>query len=178
MTIASALFSSAKAEWETPPVLFQLLNREFSFTLDVCATPANRKCAKYFTPKQDGLRQCWSGACWMNPPYGRTIGVWVQKAHQESQGGATVVSLLPSRTDTAWWQDHVMKAREIRLLRGRLTFVGATAPAPFPSAIAIFDRRRSRSARPRVMSWDWRAVVPTGHPAGSHYGRPSSAFFP
>ncbi|PYR31508.1 MAG: adenine methyltransferase, partial [Acidobacteria bacterium] len=75
-----ALFSSARADWETPSDLFTRLDREFSFTLDVCATARNRKCRRYFTCSKDGLRQRWTGRCWMNPPYGRAIGAWVRKA--------------------------------------------------------------------------------------------------
>ena len=73
----------------------------------------------------------------MNPPYGRAIGGWVQKAFESSQQGALVVCLLPARTDTRWWHEYVMRG-EVRLLRGRITFEGGAHPAPFPSAIAIF----------------------------------------
>jgi phage N-6-adenine-methyltransferase len=139
-----------------PLELFERLDREFSFTLDVCATSNNTQCRRYFTPVTNGLRQRWTGRCWMNLPYGRAIAAWVQKAFVESGRGAIVVSLLPARTDTAWWHDGVMQAREIRFLRGRLTFVGAPSPAPFPSAIVIFNRRKATSA-PRLVSWDWRA---------------------
>jgi site-specific DNA-methyltransferase (adenine-specific) len=154
-----ALFTSARTDWETPSALFRLLDVEFAFTLDVCATRLNRKCRRYFTPAINGLRQPWPGSCWMNPPYGRAIGVWVKKALEESQTGAIVVCLLPARIDTAWWHDGVMKASEIRLLRGRLRFVGAASPAPFPSAVAIFDVRRNLSAMPRVISWDWQGTL-------------------
>jgi phage N-6-adenine-methyltransferase len=156
MTLARALFGSAKTNWETPPDLFAVLDREFSFTLDVCATRANHKCAAYFTCAQDGLRQRWTGTCWMNPPYGRAIAAWVAKARREGRHGTTVVGLLPARTDTAWWQDTVMRAREIRLLRGRIRFVGAASPAPFPSAVVIFQENRPRRIGPRVVAWDWR----------------------
>jgi phage N-6-adenine-methyltransferase len=176
MALHVALFSSAKTEWATPAPLFQILHREFSFSLDVCATAANRKCAAYFTRGQDGLRQPWIGTCWMNPPYGRAIGLWVRKAYEESLKRATVVCLLPARTDTRWWHAVVMRAREIRLLKGRLTFVGATAPAPFPSAVAIFDRRVINSPRPHVVGWDWRAAALIGCPAGSLHGRLSPGF--
>ncbi len=155
-----ALFSSARIRWETPAGVFRALRREFPLALDVCATPLNRKCRRYFTRKRDGLRQRWSGVCWMNPPYGRTIGRWVRKALDESARGATIVSLLPARTDTAWWHECVMRAREIRLLRGRLRFVGAPAPAPFPSAVVIFQQSSRRRQAPRVIAWDWRRVLP------------------
>lgn len=178
MTLNRALFSSANTEWETPRALFALLQREFSITLDVCATRTNRQCAAYFTRVQDGLCQRWTGTCWMNPPYGRQIGTWVRKARRESIRRASVICLLPARTDTTWWHEDVMKAHEIRLLKGRLTFVGALSPAPFPSAVVVFKRNPARAVAPRVVSWDWRAVVPTGHPAGLRDGRPSSTFFP
>src|SRR5579872_59365 len=101
MIVASrALFASRSVEWQTPRALFQRLNREFSFTLDVCATATNRKCARFFTARQDGLHRRWSGRCWMNPPYGRAIGKWIKKALSESETHhATVVALIPARTD-------------------------------------------------------------------------------
>ncbi len=156
MTLPRALFSSKRTTWETPPDLFAVLHREFRFTLDVCATRSTRKCHAYFAPSHNALRQRWTGTCWMNPPYGRQIGLWTEKALRESVRGSRVVGLLPVRTDTTWWQDHVMRAREIRLLRGRLTFVGATTPAPFPSAIVIFEHRAQGAGLPRVIPWDWR----------------------
>src|SRR5262245_44466874 len=82
----SVHFRSATDRWETPPALFQLY-AEFGFTLDVCATAENAKCAYYFTPADDGLAQAWRGACWMNPPYGAVIGRWVQKAYESAQAG-------------------------------------------------------------------------------------------
>lgn len=130
-------FSSECHTWATPPDLFAELDREFGFTLDVCALPENSKCERFFTPDDDGLSQPWDGICWMNPPYGREIGRWMRKAFEESQRGATVVCLVPARTDTAWWHDWAMKG-EIRFLRGRVRFVGAKANAPFPSALVIF----------------------------------------
>jgi phage N-6-adenine-methyltransferase len=135
--LSSTLFSSKKLDWETPLELFEALDREFGFDLDVCATADNAKCARYYTPEQDGLKQRWEGVCWMNPPYGRDIGKWIRKAYEESLRGATVVCLVPSRTDTSWWHDYCLKG-EIRYIRGRLRFSGARVNAPFPSAIVIF----------------------------------------
>jgi len=133
------LFSSKTDEWETPQALFDELDREFGFTLDVCALPENAKCDLFFTPETDGLSQSWKGhICWMNPPYGREIGKWVKKAYEESQRGATVVCLLPARTDTRWFHDYIYGKAEIRFLRGRIKFVGAENSAPFPSMIVIY----------------------------------------
>jgi phage N-6-adenine-methyltransferase len=131
-------FSSKTSVWETPKDFFEKLDREFGFTLDVCALPENAKCKHFFTPAVDGLKQEWKGVCWMNCPYGREIGQWVRKAYQAALYGATVVCLLPARTDTGWWHDYVMDANEIRFVQGRLRFVGAESSAPFPSVVVVF----------------------------------------
>jgi len=114
-------FSSKTDEWATPQDVFDRLDAEFGFELDVCATPENAKCPRYYTKRENGLLQKWEGVCWMNPPYGREIGQWVKKAYTSALEGATVVCLLPARTDTAWWHDYCMKG-EIRFVRGRLKF--------------------------------------------------------
>jgi len=141
MNNMTAMMSSTTDLWETPQVLFDELNAKYHFTLDVCAIPENAKCEKFFTPEQDGLRQEWTGVCWMNPPYGRQVSGWVKKAYESSQKGATVVCLLPARTDTAWWHDYCMKG-EITFIRGRLKFGQAQNSAPFPSAIVVFDKSK------------------------------------
>lgn len=133
-------FSSKTNEWATPQDLFNSLNEEFGFTLDPCATPANAKCPKFFTIQEDGLSRDWDGVVFMNPPYGREIGKWVQKAFESSLNGATVVCLVPSRTDTKWWHEYAMKG-EIRFLKGRLRFGEGTANAPFPSAVVVFRQK-------------------------------------
>jgi phage N-6-adenine-methyltransferase len=130
-------FSSETNFWETPQALFDALNAEFAFTLDVCALAENAKCPKFFTPEQNGLFQKWTGRCWMNPPYGRAIGEWMRKAYESALQGVLVVCLVPSRTDTAWWHDYAMKG-EIQFLKGRLKFGDAKYNAPFPSAVVIF----------------------------------------
>lgn len=132
----SVLLSSKSNEWATPQWFFDELNKEFHFTLDPCATPENAKCAKYYTREQDGLLQDWSGeTVFCNPPYGREIRKWVKKAHDEN---ATVVLLIPARTDTAYFHDYILGKADIRFLRGRLKFGSAETNAPFPSMVAIF----------------------------------------
>ena len=137
----SVHFSSLSGEWSTPQGVFNELNREFCFWLDVCATHENAKCAEYYTEEEDGMSKYWRGSCWMNPPYGRGIGKWLRKAYESSLEGATVVCLIPSRTDTRWWHDYVMKADEIRFIKGRLKFSRHKNSAPFPSAIVVFRGR-------------------------------------
>jgi len=130
-------FSSATDLWATPQEFFDRLDAVHGFTLDACANSENAKCDRYFTKEQDGLAQSWGGVVWMNPPYGREIGRWMRKAYEASQQGATVVCLVPARTDTRWWHDYAIKG-SIEFIRGRLKFGGHKTNAPFPSAVVIF----------------------------------------
>ena len=132
-------FSSETDLWSTPQAFFDSLCEEFPFQTDVCANEDNAKCENYYSIERDGLKQEWMGVCWMNPPYGRAIKHWVKKAYESSLTGATVVCLLPARTDTVWWHDYCMKG-EIRFIRGRLKFGGQKNSAPFPSAVVIFKK--------------------------------------
>ena len=135
------MFSSKDQTWETPQNLFDKLDKEFNFTLDVCATDETAKCNNYFTPKENGLIQEWRGNCWMNPPYGREIGIWIKKAWEESKKGAKVVCLIPARTDTKYWHEYIFTyAAEIRFIKGRIKFGNSKNSAPFPSALVIFDK--------------------------------------
>ena len=132
-------FSSKKMDWATPWPLFRVCEEAYGpFSLDVCATKENAKCQRFFSPEVNGLLQRWYGACWMNPPYGRTIGQWLEKAVAEAERGARVVCLLPARTDTAWWHEFVLPHGHVHFLRGRVRFEGAKHAAPFPSAIVVF----------------------------------------
>jgi phage N-6-adenine methyltransferase len=132
------LFSSKETVWSTPQDFFNKLNEEFDFTIDVCALPENAKCKRYFTPEDDALKQKWTGTCFCNPPYGREIGQWVEKASKSADEGATVVMLLPARTDTKWFHNYVYGKAEIRFVAGRLKFGGSKNSATFPSMVVIF----------------------------------------
>ena len=138
MAISNALYSSQTDLWETPQNLFDELNSEFHFDIDVCALSENAKCGRYYTPEQDGLSQPWIGNCWCNPPYGREVGQWVRRAFLASVSGSTVVMLLPARTDTKWFHEYIYNKVEVRFLKGRLKFGNSKNSAPFPSMIVIF----------------------------------------
>lgn len=129
------MFSSKTYLWSTPQDLFDKYNKIYHFETDVCALPENAKCEKYFTPEMDGLKQEWKGVCWCNPPYGRQVEKWIEKAYKSS---ATVVMLLPARTDTKWFHDYCLPYGKIEFLRGRLKFGEYKYPAPFPSIIVTF----------------------------------------
>lgn len=152
--INEGMLSSDTDEWETPQDTFDTLNEVYGFTIDVCATKYNAKCRRYFDKEVDGLHQEWKDeVCFMNPPYGNNISFWVRKAYEESMKGATVVCLLPARTDTAWFHDYIYGKARIHFLRGRLKFAASLSlmgktvrfdqgSAPFPSMVAIFEGKR------------------------------------
>ena len=125
--------------------------------MDVCATKENHKCSYWITKEKDGLKLDWFKRNWMNPPYGREIGKWVQRAYEEVKMGNLTVALLPARTDTKWFHDYIYNPLpylatqyktkpiklyqikpEIRFIKGRLKFEGGKNSAPFPSMIVIF----------------------------------------
>lgn len=132
MGVSRVLFSSASQHWATPSDLYEALDREFSFTLDPCPLMGDGL----------GFLRSWEGQrVYCNPPYGRQIGKWLEKAREAD----VAVYLLPSRTDTRWFHDYAMKADEIRFLRGRLKFGGASENAPFPNLILVYARATARA---------------------------------
>lgn len=135
----AVMFSTGKDDWETPQDLFDKLDEEFQFDLDVAANSENTKCEWWLT---DALNESWLGyRCWCNPPYSRGLQAkFIAKAHEERLKGTLTVMLLPARTDTKAFHKYIYNQPgvEIRFLKGRLRFVGAPASAPFPSMIVIF----------------------------------------
>lgn len=121
------MFSSANDNWSTPVDVYDALNKEFSFNDDPCPIGGG-----------GGLDREWGSSTYVNPPYSQ-IKDWCKKAYEEHLKGKTVVMLIPSRTDTRYWHDYIMKAKEIRFIKGRLKFGGSKNSAPFPSAVVIFQ---------------------------------------
>lgn len=139
MNNIEVMFSSKSDEWATPQHIFDELDSEFGFDLDVCANESNHKCENYYSIEQDGLSQDWAGhRVFCNPPYSN-IAKWVEKAFYETKSKNTlVVLLIPSRTDTKYFQNYIYNRSEIRFVKGRLKFGNSKNSAPFPSMIVIF----------------------------------------
>lgn len=156
MANVDALMTSTSVEWSTPRSFFDKVNAEFKLNLDVCASALNAKTRRYYTKADDGLSKPWKGRVWCNPPYGDGIAAWVQRCHREVTNGnaKVVVALVPARTDTSWFHDHVIPYAEVRFVRARIKFlptdgrcVAPTKPCPgqckghvatFPSALCIY----------------------------------------
>ena len=145
---------SRREEWETPQWLFDILDQEFHFTLDVCATQANTKCKRFFTREEDGLKQSWKEEiCWMNPPY-HDVPIWLEKAWNETRNKNTVVvALLPSRTNTRWFRKYYRNV-EIRLLANRIAFLDSNKIVrkanPKPAMIFVFKL----DILPKIFVWE------------------------
>lgn len=148
----SVHFTSKSQTWNTPQEIFEPLNELWGFTLDVACLPDSALCSKYFTPDDDGLEQNWgTEICWMNPPY-NDIRTWSKKAVDAYYNGATVVILIPARTDTQACQDILFpNAKVTCFIKGRLKFDNPSLPswtedgshaksaAPFPSMLVVLD---------------------------------------
>lgn len=135
---------SHRQNWKTPKKFYEELDKEFHFDHDPC--PVN--------PKKDGLSSEWGKMNFVNPPYSE-ISNWVKKAYLEYVVGRGSVLLIPSRTDTRWWHDYVMKANEIRFIKGRLKFDDQKHSAPFPSCIVVFKRLDLTLAKGSGNSTEW-----------------------
>lgn len=148
------MFGKATDEWRTPQEMFEALDAEFGFDLDVAARAENCWKEHYLGPdrgrpdREDALTCHWAAlgpVCWLNPPYSK-CREFITKAAQEARRGATVVCLVPSRTDTRWWHSEVWDAEnnrcrpgvEVRFIKGRLKFGNSENSAPFPSVVIIF----------------------------------------
>lgn len=144
------LLSSQNTCWCTPQKFFDDLNKEFNFVLDPAATKKTAKCKHYFTPETDGLSQSWDygGSVFCNPPYGREIKKWVEKAYRESLIiKYPIVLLIPARTDTLYFHNYIYGKAEIRFIQGRIYFTdeyGNTSyPSPFPSMLVVYNKTSS-----------------------------------
>ena len=136
-------FDSNNNDWETTQSLFDILNNEFQFTIDLAASQKNAKVKKYYSKDDDALKQDWIGICWLNPPFGEKGGnqlkYFVKKANLEyCRHGSTIVLLIPARTNTNWWREYCTEAKEIRFITGRPNFVGCKHGLMQPLAIVIF----------------------------------------
>lgn len=135
-------------ERSTPIELFNELNNEFHFTLNVCATKSNTKCERYFDIEQNGLKQDWGNEiCWMNPPYS-DIYTWLSQAVWEStKNNATIVAILPMDGSTQWfhrfiWDKSIHKTRtgvQIRFPDKRYKFNNENS-AKFATLVVVFKQ--------------------------------------
>jgi hypothetical protein len=134
--------SSETPEWYTPRhIIDRAIDVLGSIELDPCSNSSDPRAAivpadRYYALPQNGLAFPWHArTLYLNPPYGRSIGPWVDRLIGAYTDGAVTeaIALLPARTDTAWFQP--LFDCPICFVRGRLKFSGAKNSAPFPSIV-------------------------------------------
>jgi phage N-6-adenine-methyltransferase len=159
------LLAGGSDDYETPQEIFDRLNQEFSFSLDAAATAQNAKCLRYFTREIDGLSQNWeSNAVWLNPPF-RDIRLWLTKARDASQCGATVVVLCPLSALVRPWDIYYAVADEFRRIPGQPKFLSRDrkrVTIPWTLALLIFRPPTEALQLPASESTAQPAVVATG----------------
>lgn len=133
-----SLLTSNSVEWYTP---FDLLAEIDAFLgvidLDPCADPGHRVPARQHE-SEDGLGLVWRGRVFVNPPYGRQIGLWVAKACTDPVD--ELILLVPGRFDARWFRP--LHQQTICWMYGRLKFSEAKTSAPFPTVLAYRGPRR------------------------------------
>ena len=142
--------TSLNEVWTTPPHIIESLIDVFGvFDLDPCSETSDNKKrnsrAKIgYTAKDNGLKKPWFGTVFVNPPYGRTVGQWVEKCYSEAKKGntKTVIGLLASRTDTKYFHHYISEKADIYFIKGRLKFGDGTSPAPFPSILVVWTSEK------------------------------------
>lgn len=116
--------------WQTPKPIFNTLNHEFSFTMDVCCSHENRLVEhNYWTEENNALIQSWGFTSWCNPPYS-DITPWVKKAIEEHEQGCTIVMLVPADTSVKWFKLAYESCNEVRFISGRISFINADTQKP------------------------------------------------
>lgn len=148
------IFTSKKHDWRTPKKLFDNLNSEYNFWIDLASDDKNNLCPIFLTEKQNALKQNWfelaklnkrvSDYAWCNPPYGRNLVVWIKKAYEENKLGFRSVWLIPARTDTKFFHNFIFnKAEKVGFVKSRISFHDENGcpvnKATFPSMVVVYS---------------------------------------
>lgn len=141
--------TGGKDDWRTPRKVLDAVELLGPIALDPCAASdlAHRFAWYNIREVDDGLASAWSqyvagpmgrGLVFVNWPYSKSAA-WVEKIIAEAAAGVAIIGLGASRPGAKWYRRAVAHADAVAEWRGRLTFEGAPANAPFPSALFAFN---------------------------------------
>lgn len=129
-----------RGDWQTPENVLAAVREAFGGEIDIdpCAGDATLIGLVNIRPPKDGLVIPWAGRVFVNPPFS-DLDLWAPKcAYESREAGASVILLLPARTDTVYWHEAISTAAAICFWKGRVKFVGAGNSRPFPIAFAYW----------------------------------------
>ena len=145
--------------WLTPLTIISALG---DFDLDPCGFPGHHTADKMICLPEDGLKKEWTGRVWLNPPYGKSTGTWLQKLEQHGNG----IALVFARTDTSWF--HKCQPHLVAFLKGRIKFLKPDftqdTNAGHGSVLLAFGSENSRilseavnseRLKAKLMLWPW-----------------------
>lgn len=152
MKALKVLIPKESDELETPQYLFDELNREFKFKVDLAANLINKKCAAYIYNIEcpdtginiySGFFEdciCNGDYAFCNPPHSNQR----QFIEFSIRNKLNTVFLLPARTDTKIFHELIYNNpnMEIRFIKGRLKFSDAKFNASFPSMIVVYKDKK------------------------------------
>ena len=155
--------------WITPK---SLIDRLGPFDLDPCASDPQPwpTAERMITEEEDGMLHLWKGFVWMNPPYGKKLGDWLDRLALHGNG----IALTFARTETKAFHRSVWPwARALLFLRGRITFFRPDGSAPKeghnsggPSVLIAYGEeagyRLKRNADLGAVVEPWRLTTPGG----------------
>ena len=101
----------------TPKDIWESLNNEFKFTIDICASNDNHLCERYYTKENSALNKNWDNEiAYIHPLFNIYIPKFVEKA---STHKGTFVFLLPASTHTKYFHQFFYNKDnvEIRFLK-------------------------------------------------------------
>lgn len=121
-------FLHSSDDWKTPPEIYDYFIQQGY--IDPCP----------FKAEFDGLKIIHKDKkVFINPPYSK-LKIWTEYAIKLWQEGCKVVLLIPSRTETKYFQELLKYNPKLFFFKGRLHFNESKNCAPFPSCLMVLQK--------------------------------------
>lgn len=137
--------------WRTPPWLFDILNREYKFAVDLAASKDNHLLPKYYTRENSAIGKKWpkNRFSFCNPPFSvPNLGNFTAEAAAQQIDNRYSVFLLPAYVMEGWFEKYIYGcASRLVLFTGRLCYYtpeGVESEGNrFGSCVAEFGERKA-----------------------------------
>ena len=119
----TVFYSKNTDDWKTPKVLYQyFMDHEF---IDVCP---------YQSSEDYLLKEFHNSKLYANPPYSKNKE-FIEWLYKQVENNCEVWLLIPSRTDTRYFQKMLSDGQFFYFIKGRLKYNDGNMGAPFPSVL-------------------------------------------